>query len=153
MKTLMKLLVLAICLIWPIGAAHACSCRPITPETGFDQAQYVFTGKVVKAEHHIWLIEVERVWKGHDRLTRTVELMDVYAQMDCAFFFKLGQRYVVFAVLAKGGRKIFFHPQACNWTRPLRSTRVPAEGNESLWLEDLIVREHGPGEPPRDIHS
>jgi hypothetical protein len=153
MKTLVKLFALAICWIWPIGVAHACSCESISPEAGFDQAQYVFSGKVVKAEHHIWLIEVDRVWKGRDRLTRTVELMDVYAQMDCAFFFKLGERYLVFAVLAKGGRKIFFHPQACNWTRPLRSTRVPAEGNESLWLEDLIVREHGPGEPPRDIHS
>jgi hypothetical protein len=113
----------------------------------------VFAGKVVKAEQHIWLIEVERVWKGHDRLTRTVELMDVYAGIDCAFFFKLGERYLVFAVLAKGGRHIFFHPQACNWTRPLRSTRVPAEGNDSPWLEDLIVQEHGPGEPPRDLHS
>ena len=153
MKTLAKFLVLAICLIWPIGVAPACSCKTETPEAGFDRAQYVFTGKVVKAEQHIWLIEVERVWKGHDRLTRTVELMDVYARMDCEFFFKLGERYLVFAVLAKGGRHIFFHPQACNWTRPLRSTRVPAEGNDAPWLEDVIVREYGPGEPPRDIHS
>jgi hypothetical protein len=153
MKALAKLLVLAICLTWPIGVAQACSCKPETPEAGFDRAQYVFAGKVVKAEQHIWLVEVERVWKGHDRLTRTIELMDVYARMDCEFFFKLGERYLVFAVLAKGGRHVFFHPQACNWTRPLRSTRVPAEGNDSPWLEDLIVRDHGPGEPPRDIHS
>jgi hypothetical protein len=70
--------------------------------------------------------------------------------MDCEFFFRLGQRYLFFTVLAKGGRHVFYHPQACNWTRPLQSTRVFAQGNESLWLEDLIVREHGPGEPPRD---
>jgi len=152
-KTLLKLLALAICLLWPIGAAQACSCKPDTPEASFGRAQYVFSGKVVKAEHHIWLLDVDRVWKGDDRLTRTVELMDVYAQMDCAFFFKLGERYVVFAVLGKGGRHIFFHPQACNWTRPLQSTRVQSEDNESLWLEDLIVREHGPGEPPNDAHS
>jgi hypothetical protein len=37
-----------------------------------------------------------------------------------------------------------------DWTRPLQSARVPAEGNESLWLEDLIAQEHGPGEQPRD---
>lgn len=153
MKNLAKLLVLAICLIWQIGVAHACSCEPISPEAGFDRAQYVFTGKVVKAEHHIWLIEVDRVWKGHEKLTRTVELMDVYARMDCEFFFKLGERYLVFAVVAKGGRDVFYHPQACNWTRPLQSTRVLDQGNESLWLEDLIVRQHGPGEPPRDARS
>lgn len=153
MKNLMTLLFLAICLIWRIDAAHACTCDPISPEAGFDRAQYVFAGKVVKAQHHIWLIEVERVWKGHEKITRTVELMDVYARMDCEFFFKLGERYLVFAVLAKGGRHVFFHPQVCNWTRPLQSTRVPGQGNESLWLEDLIVRQHGPGEPPRDIRS
>jgi hypothetical protein len=150
MKTLAGLLVLAICWTWSGGAAHACSCDHISPEAGFDRAQYVFTGKVVQAEHHTWLIEVERVWKGQEHLSRTVKLMDVYAKMDCAFFFQPGQRYLFFAILAKGGREVFYHPQACNWTRPLQSTRVPAEGNESLWLEDLIAREHGPGEPPRD---
>lgn len=150
MKNLMRLLVLAICCTSETGAAQACSCVPISPAAGFDRAQYVFTGKVVKAEHHVWLVEVERVWKGHDKLRRTIRLMDVYARMDCEFFFGLGQRYLFFAILAKGGRDDFYHPQACNWTRPLQSTRVPAPGNESLWLEDLIIRQHGPGEPPRD---
>jgi hypothetical protein len=75
--------------------------------------------------------------------------MDVYATMDCEFFFHTGQRYVFFAILAKGGRDVFYHPQACNWTRPLQSTRVSAEGNGSLWLEDFITREYGPGQQPR----
>jgi hypothetical protein len=70
--------------------------------------------------------------------------------MDCEFYFELGQRYLFFAILAKGGREVFYHPQACNWTRPLQSTRVLAPGNESLWLEDFIIRQQGPGEPPRD---
>jgi hypothetical protein len=57
---------------------------------------------------------------------------------------------IFFAVLAKGSRDVFFHPQACNWTRRLQSTRVISPENESVWLEDLIVRQQGPGEPPRD---
>jgi hypothetical protein len=150
MKILKALLLSTICWMAGAGAARACSCDAISPETGFERAQYVFTGKIVQAQQHIWLIEIERVWKGHEKLTRIVELMDVYAGMDCEFFFKLGQRYVFFAVLAKGGRHIFYHAQACNWTRPLQSTKVAAAGNESLWIEDLIAREHGPGEPPRD---
>jgi hypothetical protein len=151
MKNLQKLLTLAIFWMSGAGTAHAsCPCDPISPEAGFDRAQYVFTGKVVEADNHAWLIEVERVWKGNERLARRVKLMDVYATLDCEFFFRPGQRYVFFAILAKGGREVFYHPQACNWTRPLQSTRVPTEGNEQLWLEDLIVREHGPGEQPQE---
>ena len=129
MKNLTRLLVLAICWMWGAGAAHACSCDPVSPEAGFDRAQYVFAGKVVRADQHAWLIEVERAWKGGERLARTIKLMDVYATLDCEFFFQPGQRYVFFAILAKGGREVFYHPQACNWTRPLQSTRVPVEGN------------------------
>ena len=150
MRDLGGLLVLATCCMWYAGAARACSCDPISPEAGYDHAQYVFTGKVVQADVHQWLVEVERAWKGHEKLARAVRLMDVYAEIDCEFSFQLGQRYLFFVIRAKGGRDVFYHPQACNWTRPLRSTRVSTDGNESLWLEDLIAREHGPGERPRD---
>jgi hypothetical protein len=110
----------------------------------------VFAGKVVRADQHAWLIEVERAWKGGERLARSIKLMDVYATLDCEFFFQPGQRYVFFAILAKGGREVFYYPQACNWDeRPLQSTRVPVEGNEPLWPEDFIAREHGPGKQPR----
>jgi hypothetical protein len=61
------LFVLAIYWMWSTGTAHARSCDPISPEAGFDRVQYVFTGKVVQAEHHIWLIEIERVWKAMTR--------------------------------------------------------------------------------------
>jgi hypothetical protein len=145
-----RFLLLGVCWMWGAGAAHACRCDPLSPQAGFDRAQYVFTGKVVQAEHHTWLVEVDRVWKGGERLARTIRLMDVYAKMDCAFFFQLGQRYLFFAILAKGGRDVFYHPQVCNWTRPLQSTRIPTEGSEPLWIEDLIAREHGPGERPPD---
>jgi hypothetical protein len=30
------------------------------------------------------------VWKGQGKLTRTVRLMDVYAEMDCEFDFQPG---------------------------------------------------------------
>jgi hypothetical protein len=152
MKKRLTLLVLVSFWMRQAGAAHACSCEPISPAAGFDRAQYVFTGQVVKADAHAWLVKVERVWKGHEKLARTVKLMDVYATTDCEFFFQAGQRYLFFAIVAKGGREVFYHPQVCNWIKPLQSTRVPTEGNEPLWLEDLIARDHGPGEPPRDEH-
>ena len=152
MKNLSRFLVLAICWTWGTGAAQVCACAPSSPAEGFDRAQYVFTGEVVNAEHHVWLVEVDRVWKGRENLRHTIKLMDVYARMDCEFSFELGQRYLFFAVLAKGGREVFYHPQACNWTRRLQSTRVLAPGNETLWIEDWIIRQQGPREPPLEPH-
>ncbi|HWM27438.1 MAG TPA: hypothetical protein VNQ14_03190 [Woeseiaceae bacterium] len=150
MKTLIRLCGLGIFATLGVDAAQgACSCDAVSPSEGFDRAQYVFTGKVVKAEHHTWLIAVDRVWKGREKLAGSVKLMDIYAAMDCELFFELGRSYIFFAILAKGGRDVFYHPLACNWTRPLQSSRVATKENESLWIEDFIVREHGPGEPPR----
>src|SRR5713226_3152057 len=85
MKNCLRLLVLVSYWLWGAGAAHACSCDPTSPEAGFDRAQYVFTGKVVQADQHEWLIEVDSVWKGHEKLGHTVKLKDAYAYTDCQF--------------------------------------------------------------------
>jgi hypothetical protein len=150
MKTLTWLSALALCWTWGAGIARACSCETITPAAGFDRAQYVFTGRVVSADHHEWLVEVDRIWKGHEGLGRTVKLKDAYAATDCEFFFQQGQRYLFFTIVAKGGRDVFYHPQVCNWTSPSRSSRVPVTANELLWIEDFVVREYGLGQPPRN---
>jgi hypothetical protein len=152
MKTRIWLAVVAFCLIWEAGEARACSCEKGTPAAGYDRAQYVFTGKVLSADHHEWLIGVERVWKGREKLGLTVKLKDAYASTDCEFFFQEGQRYLFFAIVAKGGKYTFYHPQVCNWTSALQSTRVSAQG-ELLWIEDVLARQYGPGEPPRDTSA
>jgi hypothetical protein len=152
MKKLMWLAVLAFCWMCRAGGAHACSCERDMPAAGFDRAQYVFTGKVLNADHHEWQIGIERVWKGRERLGLIIKLKDAYAATDCEFFFQEGQRYLFFAIVAKGGKYVFYHPQVCNWTSPLQSTRVLSQ-SESLWIEDFIAREYGPGEPPRDAPS
>jgi hypothetical protein len=103
---------------------------------------------VVQAAAHEWSVLVDRVWKGKGKLARSVKLKDAYSFTDCEFFFHLGQSYLFFAILAKGGRAVFYHPQVCNWTSPLQSSRVVTKENESISLEEVIVREHGPGEPP-----
>ena len=148
MKILAGFLMFVSCCVLSVSAAHSCSCERTSPAAGFDRAQYVFTGKVIEAGTHTWLVEVDRVWKGQQKLGHIARLMDVYAGIDCEFYFELGQRYVFFAILAKSPRDVFYHPQACNWTSPLHSKRVLTPKGESIWLEDLIVKEHGPGEPP-----
>lgn len=147
-RTLAGLLALTSAWMWTAGSAHACSCEKMSPAEGFERAQYVFSGKVVEAGAHTWVIEVERVWKGRDTLTHKARLMDVYAKMDCESFFREGERYLFFAIVAKGPRDVFYHPQVCNLTSPLHSRRVSTPDGASLWLEEAIIREHGPGEPP-----
>ena len=100
----------------------------------------------MKAEQHVWIVEVERVWKGHEKLRHTIKLMDAYAGMDCEFFFELGQRYLFFAIVAKGSRDVFYHPQACNWTSRLDESQWL---RMLEWLEDWLIRQQGPGEKPR----
>lgn len=130
------------------GAAHACSCGRISPGEGFDRAQYVFTGKVVEIDGHTWTIDVDQVWKGAEKLASRVRLLDVYASIDCEFYFELSRLYLFFAIVAKSSRYVYYQPDVCNWTRALRSTRVESPRG-AVWLEDWIVENYGPGERPK----
>jgi hypothetical protein len=86
------------------GAAHACACESISPAQGFARAQFVFTGKVVDAAGHTWTVDVDRVWKGADKLAAQVRLLDVYNCIDCEFYFEPGRTYLFFADVAKSSR-------------------------------------------------
>jgi hypothetical protein len=129
-----------------ISVAHACACEPSSPAQGFERAQYVFTGKVVETIEHTWTVDVERVWKGSEKLAARVRLLDVYAGID--FYFERGRAYVFFAIVAKSSRYVYYQPQVCNWTSALRSRRVPGQDG-SVWLEQFIVEMYGPGESPK----
>ena len=148
MKKLIRLFRLAICcaLLGSGGAQATCQCEHISLSAGFDRAQYVFSGMVVEAAAHEWLVSVNRVWKG--KLARSIKLKDAFSFTDCEFFFHSGQSYLFFAVLAKGGKAVFYHPQACNWTSPLQSSSAVTKETGSMGPEGIVVREHGPGEPP-----
>jgi hypothetical protein len=129
--------------------ARACACAAITPDQGFERAEYVFTGKVAEATGHTWVVDVDRIWKGGDTLADRAHLLDVYAELDCEFYFAQGGSYVFFAIRAKSGRYVWYQPQVCNLTSPLRSRRVRGPDGNPMWLEDFIVARYGPGEPPK----
>src|SRR5262245_35262683 len=99
MKKLMRIFGLGVCsALASEGAQAACSCDRISLSAGFDRAQYVFSGMVVEAAAHEWLVSVNRVWKG--KLARSIKLKDAFAFTGCEFFFHQGQSYLFFAVLA-----------------------------------------------------
>src|ERR1700754_3842445 len=89
-STLARLLVLTGASIAAAGSARACSCEKMSPAEGFERAQYVFTGRVVEAGTHTWVVEVGRGGEGREPLTQKARLMDVYTQMECESFFKEG---------------------------------------------------------------
>ncbi|MCA6106179.1 hypothetical protein [Bradyrhizobium cenepequi] len=93
-------------------------------------------------------MDVDRVWKGAEKLASRVRLLDVYASIDCEFYFELGRTYVFFANVAKSSRYVYYQPDVCNWTRALRSTRVTSPRG-AIWLEDSIVENYGSGETPK----
>jgi hypothetical protein len=130
------------------GTAHACPCDQISPTQGFERAQYVFTGKIVETVGHTWTVDVDRVWKGADKLAGRVRLLDVYFGIDCAFYLNNEHTYLFFAIVAKSSRYVYYQPQVCNWTSALQSKRVVGPDG-SMWLEDLIVKNYGPGERPK----
>jgi hypothetical protein len=128
--------------------AYACPCEEISPAEGFAEAEYVFAGKVVEEVGHTWTVDVDRVWKGSERLASRVRLLDVYNGIDCAFYFETGRSYLFFAIVAKSSRYVYYQPQVCNWTSPLHSKRVRGPDG-ALWLEDLIAKNYGAGDRPK----
>jgi hypothetical protein len=107
----------------------------------------VFTGTVVEEAIHTWTVDVDRVWKGVDKLAARVRLLDVHNGIDCEFYFEPGRAYIFFAIVAKSSRYVYYQPEVCNWTRALRSTRVSSP-HGPVWLEDAIVDDHGSGGGP-----
>ena len=60
--------------------------------------------------------------------------MDVYAEIDCEFYFERGRRYLFYASRAKSGRDVFYHPQVCNLTGPVnRGALRQRTANRSGW--------------------
>jgi hypothetical protein len=131
-----------------VGLAHACTCETISPAQGFERAEYVFAGKVVETAGHTWTIDVDLVWKGSEKLAARVRLLDVYAGIDGASYFEQGRSYLFFAIVAKSSRYVYYQSQVCNWTSTLHSRRVHGRDG-SVWLEEFIVENYGPGEPPK----
>ena len=130
------------------GTARACPCDQISPVQGFARAGFVFTGKVVEQTGNTWTVDVDRVWKGADKLAGRVRLLDVYTGIDCASYFEVGRTYLFFVIVAKSSRYVYYQPQACNWTSALQSRRV-GSASDSMWLEDMIVKTYGAGERPK----
>ena len=141
-RMLLGFLVLTSVWIGAAGGARACYCEKISPAEGFERLTLcIYRQGRGNRDAHMDRPGGPGLEGKRETLTHRARLMDVYAKMDCESFFKEGERYLFFAIVAKGPRDIFYHPQVCNWTSPLHSKRVVTPDGASVWLEDLIIRE------------
>jgi hypothetical protein len=100
-------------LVFSATETSACMCGAITPAQGFDQAQAVFTGKVIKVKKSEWTILVDRVWKGE--IEETITLHDAHRGSSCAAGYKRGESYLFLINVEKSEQKLVYSPQVCNW--------------------------------------
>jgi hypothetical protein len=133
-------------LLFSAHESPACTCVAITPTQGFDQAQAVFTGKVIKAQKSRWTIIVDRVWKG--RVEETITLRDGHPGSSCAAAYKRGESYLFLINVEEGEQRLVYSPQICNWGTLLKSTKVAFAGTPASWIEDLVLKDRGAGMLP-----
>lgn len=142
------LLAAAVFLLANVNSSLGCSCIFPTPTQGFDRAQAVFTGKVIKANENEWTVEVDRVWKGD--VESQIILFDAHPRSSCSTNnYKKGQSYLFLVNVENTSGITRYSPQVCNWGTRLRSSKVRLESNgPARWIEDWVLRGHGKGSPP-----
>jgi len=119
--------------------SFACACiGPGTAREGLKRANSVFLGRVVAVNEDKFTFDVERVWKGAS--SRQIVVRDWHAGTDCAFNFKLGTRYVVFAVNIQDEGKTILIGDVCNWTSTFPAARA-------------VIRQIGNGRPLRQVKA
>ncbi|SRR6266542_1304118 len=147
MRTFIRIIILS-CVVFAARQVFACSCGAITPSAGFDRAQAVFTGAVVKASKSKWTISVQRVWKGD--VESLVTLHDAHAGTSCASRFMRGVSYLFLVNVEPVHDSVRFSPQVCNWTNRLKSDMLRLrDDGPSRWVEDWVLMGRGDGRPPR----
>lgn len=146
MRKLIFLTIIAACLLFNATLSLARVCIFSLPSQGFDRAQAVFTGKVIKAKKSEWTVAVDRVWKGE--VEETVTLRDAHAGTSGRAGYKRGESYLFLVDVVKCESRIIYYPQVCNWGTRLKAVRIKIGENTDAWVEDLVLKDRGEGKPP-----
>lgn len=142
------LLFLTVLVVLLMGASHAsaCACEIPSVDESFDTSDAVFTGRVTKARKSKWTIAVNRVWKGE--VKETILLKDSHAGSSCSSKYAANESYLFFVRSeVKGKRKIYF-TRPCQWSTKLKSIQEDLGEKGKFWIEDLILKGRGEGQPP-----
>ena len=143
-----KWLISIIVLMLVVRPGFGCTCGAISPAQGFEQAEAVFTGSVIRSRKSQWRIKVERVWKGD--VESEVIVFDAYAGSSCSTSgYKRGTNYL-FLVNVESARGLTrYSPQVCNWGTQLKFSMVSfLDEGPAKFIEDWVLEGRGEGRSP-----
>lgn len=117
-----------------LGASSvlACSCMPGTPESYLENANAVFSGKVIDIieqtpnstvsselpEAKRVIFEVSQVWKGKNK--KQLVVTTAQSSAACGYYFQKGQRYLVYA----SGKSAKLQTGLCSGTKDLSEAQA-----------------------------
>jgi hypothetical protein len=128
-------------LIFTSSVAMACSCRPLTVNEKYQNADAVFVGKVIKLEktgidnknanaaskplkedmnfgRHIYTIEVKKVYKG-ENITKKVRVTTASNSASCGVNYEMNKKYVIYGITADAEDNAAYSTNIC--MHPLQS--------------------------------
>ncbi len=146
MRKTIFLTVIVAFILFNASKCFACVCSYTPPSQGFDRAQAVFTGKVIKAKQSEWIIAVDKVWKGE--VEEIITLRGTHAGTSCASSYKKGESYLFLVDVVEAGSRIIYNPQVCNWGIKLKTARLEVSENTYAWVGDVVLKDRGEGKPP-----
>jgi hypothetical protein len=162
----MALVVLGLVALLP-DCASACSCMPLPgsqqeqARRALAQSSAVFSGEVIDIEKGYSsssvIFRVSEVWKGKQRDTRTMKSSIGTSMISsCAYGFKEGQEYLVYAYWGNVGSppRPALKADGCTETKPLSeaSADLQALGDgEALGGSGAVLSDTSGGFPPLGV--
>src|SRR5215471_7356097 len=112
----LKILFFAVYLMAIVNMGYACTCGgENTPRVRFDRAKIVFSGTVIEKNEKVVKLRVEKAYKG--TLEKEVVLKRRDQETTCDVFFRMEEKYLVFADEVKVDGKVMLETSVCAGTR------------------------------------
>jgi hypothetical protein len=119
--------------------AYCCYCVPGTLSDSFKNSSLIFKGLILsvrdefpkpeRSYHRIYTVQIEKLYKGYYR-RQTVEIVSGAGDEDCGFYFKQGEKYIIYTRIFKGSSSKnsfpnnFFFTDECTRTKRFNEKEV-----------------------------
>jgi hypothetical protein len=112
--------------------ANCCYCVPGTMSDSFKKSKLIISGTVISVRdespkrelnfYRIYTVQIEKLYKGHYR-RKTVEIVSGAGDEDCGFYFKQGEKYIIFARIFIGSSSKIGFPNKSFYTDECTRTK------------------------------
>jgi hypothetical protein len=112
--------------------ANCCYCVSGTMSDSFKNSNLIIIGTVLSVRdespkrelnfYKIYTVQIEKLYKGHYR-RKTVEIVSGAGDEDCGFYFKHGEKYIIFARIFIGSSSKISFPNKSFFTDECTRTK------------------------------